>query len=55
VRFFIARGIDPKKLSIAAYGDTHPKVANRDATGNPVYANQEINRRVVVKIVKKQE
>jgi chemotaxis protein MotB len=55
VRFFIARGISASQLSIAAYGDTRPKVINRDASGNPIYANQEINRRVVVKIIKPQE
>lgn len=53
VRFLIAKGIPADKLSIAAYADTKPKAANRDATGNPIFANQELNRRVVVKIVKR--
>lgn len=53
VRFLIAKGIPAEKLSIAAYADTKPKAANRDATGNPIFANQELNRRVVVKIVKR--
>lgn len=52
VRFLIAKGIPAEKLSIAAYADTRPKAANRDATGNPIFANQELNRRVVVKIIK---
>ncbi len=52
VRFMIAKGLPADKLSIAAFADTKPKAANRDATGNPIHANQELNRRVVVKIVK---
>lgn len=52
VRFLIAKGVPAKKLSIAAYADTQPKTANRDPAGNPIPANQELNRRVVVKLVK---
>lgn len=52
VRFLIAKGIPARKLSISAYADTQPKAANRDPAGNPIPANQELNRRVVVKLVK---
>jgi chemotaxis protein MotB len=52
VRFLIAQGIDAKKLRAIGYADVKPKAANRDATGNPIPVNQELNRRVVVKIVK---
>lgn len=51
-RFLIAKGMPAGKLSIRAYAETRPKAANRDAAGNPIVANQELNRRVVVKIVK---
>lgn len=53
VRFLMAKGLAKEKLSVAAFADTKPKAANRDATGNPIAANQELNRRVVIKIVKK--
>lgn len=53
VRFFIAKGLEPAMLRAVSYGDTQPKAANRDAEGNPIPANQELNRRVVVKVVKK--
>lgn len=52
VRFFIARGIPADKLKAVGLGDTHPKAENTDATGAPIPANQELNRRVVVKVVK---
>lgn len=53
VRFLIAHGLSSNKLRAVGYADTRPKAANRDATGNPIPANQDLNRRVVVKIVKK--
>lgn len=53
VRFLIAKGTPADKLSVAAFGDTRPKAVNRDATGNPILANQELNRRVVIKLVKR--
>lgn len=53
VRFFIAQGIDPNMLRSVSYGDTKPKAQNRDSAGNPIPANQDLNRRVVVRVVKK--
>jgi len=55
VRFFIARGIPGNKLEAVGLGDTRPKAENRDATGIPIPANQELNRRVVVKVVKEND
>jgi chemotaxis protein MotB len=52
VRFMIAQGIPAKMLRAVGYADVRPKAANRDTTGTPIPANQELNRRVVVKIVK---
>lgn len=52
VRYLIAKGIDGRRLSIQGYADTKPKAENRDAEGNPISANQELNRRVVIKVVK---
>lgn len=53
VRFFIARGVDPEMLKAVSFAETHPKVQNRDSAGNPIPANQELNRRVVIRVVKK--
>lgn len=53
VRFLIAHGLAANKLRAVGFSDTRPKAENRDATGNPIPANQDLNRRVVVKIVKK--
>jgi chemotaxis protein MotB len=52
VRFFIARGVPANKLKAIGFGDTQPKAENTDPTGAPIPANQELNRRVVVKVVK---
>lgn len=45
VALFIARQIDPRRLSAAGYGEFHPKVANDSAAGRAA------NRRVDVVIV----
>lgn len=52
VRFLITQGIDAKKLRAVGLADVRPKAANRDATGTPIPANQELNRRAVIKVVK---
>lgn len=54
VRYFIAQGFPANKLRAVGMGDSYPKAPNRDATGNPIPANQELNRRVVVKLHKVQ-
>ncbi len=45
VALFIARQIDPRRLSAAGYGEFHPKVANDSAAGRAA------NRRVDIVIV----
>jgi flagellar motor protein MotB len=52
VRFFIAHGIAAERLRAVGYGDTRPKLPNRDAQGNPIPANEAANRRVVVVLEK---
>lgn len=50
VRFFADTGITPERMEAIGYADTRPKVPNRDAYGDPLPANQDINRRVVVRV-----
>jgi chemotaxis protein MotB len=50
VRFLIAKGIDAKLLVAMGFADVKPKAENRDTTGEPIAANQELNRRVVITI-----
>ena len=52
VRYLVAQGFPPEKLRAIGMGDSHPKAPNRDATGNPIPSNQDLNRRVVVRMVK---
>jgi flagellar motor protein MotB len=52
VHFFLEQGIPAQRLRAVGYADTEPKVANRDAAGNPIPANQAENRRVVIKLEK---
>jgi len=49
-RLFIKLGMAPTRLEVVGYADTRPKVANRDAQGRPLPANQAINRRVSVHV-----
>ncbi|MCB0414811.1 MAG: OmpA family protein [Bdellovibrionales bacterium] len=51
VRKFIEMGYDPNMLVAQGYADTEPAYPNRDPSGNPIKKNQELNRRVIVKIV----
>lgn len=52
VRYLIAKGFPPAKLKAIGRGATMPKAPNRDAAGTPIPANQDLNRRVVVRLVK---
>ena len=49
-RLFLAMGMAPTRLEVVGYADTRPKVANRDAQGRPLPANQSVNRRVAVHV-----
>lgn len=53
-RFFIAMGLTKERMKVAGFADTQPKVPNIDQDGNPIPANREINRRVVIKIEQKE-
>ena len=52
VHFFLEQGIPASRLRAVGYGDTFPKVPNRDGNGNPIPANQAENRRVVIRLEK---
>jgi chemotaxis protein MotB len=48
LRFLEDSGVDSQTMSATALAHTEPKLPNRDPWGNPVRANQEENRRVVL-------
>jgi chemotaxis protein MotB len=50
VRFFLENGFDPKRLKAVGLASSQPKVPNLDKQGQPIEANRERNRRVVVKL-----
>ena len=52
VRYLIAQGFPQEQLRVVGFADTHPKAPNRDAVGTPIPANQDLNRRVVVRLTK---
>ncbi len=52
VRYFITKGLPPQKMRAVGLAATRPKAPNRDAAGNPIPANQDLNRRVVVKLLR---
>ncbi|MBF0353984.1 MAG: flagellar motor protein MotB [Alphaproteobacteria bacterium] len=51
VRYFIGGGVAQARLRATGFADVSPKVPNRDMNGNPLPANQAINRRVTVHIM----
>ncbi len=53
-RYFIGGGVVPARLRATGFADVSPKVPNRDMNGNPLPANQAINRRVTVHIMPRQ-
>lgn len=52
VRFLISKGFPPSKLKAIGRAATAPKAPNRDTAGTAIPANQDLNRRVVVKLLK---
>jgi chemotaxis protein MotB len=50
VRYLIDRGMSPGRLKASGYADTQPVVPNRNPKGEPIPANQSVNRRVVLRI-----
>ncbi|WP_044828718.1 flagellar motor protein MotB [Thalassospira sp. HJ] len=55
VRFFSALGVDPdsKRMRAISYGETKPKLPNRDDSGNPIEENREANRRIEIRVFPK--
>ncbi|WP_033067239.1 OmpA/MotB family protein [Thalassospira australica] len=55
VRFFSALGVDPdqKRMRAISYGDTKPKLPNRDDFGEPIPENRKANRRIEIRIFPK--
>ncbi|MDH5692887.1 MAG: OmpA family protein [Gammaproteobacteria bacterium] len=53
VRFLSFEGVDNKKMKAAGYADTRPKVPNLDEAGMPVAENQAKNRRIVIRVERK--
>lgn len=54
VRYLITKGMDGSKMKASGFADVSPKVPNLDETGVAIDANREKNRRVLIKIEKKQ-
>jgi len=52
VHLLLNQGIPADRLRATGYGDTDPKLPNRDVSGNPIPDNQAQNRRVVIKLEK---
>lgn len=52
VRYLIAQGFPADKLRAVGYADTKPKAPDVDTAGKAIPANQELNRRVVIKLVR---
>ncbi|RCK05549.1 membrane protein [Thalassospira xianhensis MCCC 1A02616] len=55
VRFLTAVGVDPDsdRMRAISYGDTKPKLPNRDDDGNPIEENREANRRIDIRVFPK--
>lgn len=52
VRFLVEQGFPKEKLKAIGRADTDPKVDERDPTGLFLPGNQDLNRRVVVHLIK---
>ncbi len=50
VRYFVETEFDPGRLKASGYGDTFPVAPNHDEDGNPIPENQDMNRRVVIRL-----
>ncbi len=50
VRYFVDMGFDVQRLKASGYGDTFPVAPNTDADGNPIPENQDMNRRIVIRL-----
>ncbi len=55
VRYLAAKGFPQEKMKVVGRGATVPKAPNRDAAGSVIPANQDLNRRVVVRLIKDED
>lgn len=53
VRFFIDKGQEKEKMRAAGFADVEPKVPNIDDFGSPIPENRELNRRIAIRIERK--
>lgn len=54
VRFFIAEGMKKNRLKAIGYADTQPKVPNLNIVGEPIPENRTANRRVILRVNRRQ-
>ena len=50
VRLLVDSGVPAHRLQAVGFGDTQPKVPNRDIAGVAIAENQALNRRMIVRI-----
>lgn len=55
VRYFIEHGQESNKMRAEGLADTRPKVPNRDANGHPIPENQALNRRMTIRIERRED
>ncbi len=49
---FERNGFTKEHLTAIGYGESRPLVQNRDSTGNPIPKNRDLNRRVLIRLMK---
>ncbi len=54
VRFFIEEGLEKNVMRARAYADTMPKVPNMDEFDNPIEENREMNRRITIRVERRE-
>lgn len=55
VRYFIDKGQPKERMRAEGLADIRPKVPNRDANGKPIVENQNINRRMTIRIERRDD
>lgn len=50
VKFIADTGFETNRLKASGFADSRPRVPNEDSLGNPIPENQNLNRRVVLRI-----
>lgn len=54
VRFFIEKGQEKERMRAMGFAEVDPKVPNLDEFGNPIPENRELNRRIVIRIERRE-